>query len=236
MLNSPFPNDAESPRVTKRRLQTNTNGTFVRVVNGEKKGEPFHSSVNIIVTWSLPSVSRIFYKDKYDASKPAASPKCWSNMGDKPEKETPDPQHPNCADCENNIKGSGAGSSRACRYMRRLAVLIEGDTSGDVYQFNVPAKSLFGKGKGNVHPFESYLSYLRSNGEHPDNVVTKVCYSPNSNAIELLFTPLRNVSEEEWQLVKTAQDLPDIKRYTQVVAYSVAEQSPFAETQGFTFS
>jgi hypothetical protein len=202
--------------VTTRRIQTNTNGTFKRIVNGEQIGNAVRGEINLIIVGALPKVSRIFYKDKYDPNKEATLPNCWSNLGDKPEEAAGDPQARNCAECPQNIKGSGANGGRACRFQRRVSVLVEGDASGDVYQFNIPAKSLFGKGTANVHPFESYVKFLLANGESPDNVVTNVSFDANADTMELLFTPLRNISDEEYALVKAAQQRPETEMYTKI--------------------
>jgi hypothetical protein len=67
-----------------------------------------------------------------------------------------------------------------------------------------------------VHPFESYVKFLIANGESPDNVVTQVSYDLNADTMELLFTPLRNISEEEYEQVKAAQSLPETKMYTMI--------------------
>lgn len=201
--------------VTTRRIQTNTNGTFKRIVNGEQIGNAVRGEINLIIVGALPKVSRVFYRDKYDPSK-ATLPNCWSNLGDKPEEAAGDPQSPNCAECPQNIKGSGENGGRACRFQRRISVMVEGDASGDVYQFNIPAKSLFGKGTANVHPFESYVKFLLANGESPDNVVTNVSFDANADTMELLFTPLRNISDEEYAMVKAAQQRPETEMYTKI--------------------
>jgi hypothetical protein len=201
---------------TSRRIQTNTNGTFKRIINGEQIGNAVRGEINLIIVGALPKVSRIFYKEKFDPNKEATLPNCWSNLGDKPEAAAQDVQHSNCADCPQNIKGSGDTGGRACRFQRRVSVLVEGDDSGDVYQFNIPAKSLFGKGSGNIHPFESYVKFLLANGESPDNVVTNVSFDANADTMELLFTPLRNVSDEEYELVIAAQSKPETKLYTMI--------------------
>lgn len=201
---------------TTRRIQTNTNGTFKRMVNGEQIGNAVRGEINVIILHALPKVSRTYYKEKYDPNKEATLPNCWSNLGDKPEEGAEDKQHSNCAECPQNIKGSGDNGSRACRFERRIAVLVEGDSSGDVYQFKIPSKSLFGKGTGNVHPFESYVKFLLANGESPDNVVTNVSFDANADTMELLFTPLRNISDEEYEMVKAAQSRPETKRYTMI--------------------
>jgi hypothetical protein len=201
---------------TSRRIQTNTNGTFKRIINGEQIGNAVRGEINVIIVGALPKVSRIYYREKFDPNKEATLPNCWSNLGDKPEDAAADKQHSNCADCPQNIKGSGENGGKACRYQRRISVLVEGDTSGEVYQFNVPAKSLFGKGTGNVHPFESYVKFLIANGESPDNVVTNISFDVNADTMELLFTPLRNISDEEYELVKAAQHMPETKMYTMI--------------------
>ena len=180
----------------------------------------------------MPKVSRIYYKEKYDPNGEPTLPNCWSNLGDKPEGAAADKQHSNCADCPKNVKGSGENGSKACRYQRRISVLVEGDASGDVYQFNVPAKSLFGKGTNNVHPFESYVKFLIANGESPDNVVTNVSFDANADTMELLFTPLRNISDEEYEMVKATQSKPETKMYTMITvaqADGVKKQPPAVE-------
>jgi hypothetical protein len=205
-----------------RRIATNTNGTFKRMINGEQIGNAIRGEFNAIIVDALPKVSRTFYAGKYDPNAKATLPDCWSNLGDKPEASASNKQHSNCADCPQNVKGSGDNGGRACRFQRRIAILIAGDPTGEVYQFNVPAKSLFGKGNGNVHPFESYVKYLLGNGESPDTVVTNISYDLNADSMELLFTPLRGISDEEYALVVAAQADPETKKYVQLTVSAAA--------------
>ena len=171
---------------TSRRIHANNNGTFKRLVNGETIGDPIRGELNIIIVNALPRVSRIFYAGEYDPDGEPTLPNCWSNLGDIPEEAAEDKQHANCAECPQNIKGSGQLGGRACRFQRRLAILVENDPSGNLYQFNIPAKSLFGKGQGNVHPFESYVRFLIHNGQSPDTVVTTVSFNDDADTLELL--------------------------------------------------
>lgn len=202
---------------TSRRIQTNANGTFKRLVNGKQIGDAIRSEINVIIVYALPKVSRIYYKEDFDPAKEATLPNCWSNLGDKPEEAALDKQHTNCADCAMNIAGSGKSEkSRACRFQRRISVLVENDAPGDVYQFNIPAKSIFGKGTGNVHPFESYIKFLLANGESPDNVVTNISYDLNADSMELAFTPLRGITDQEYAMVKAAQARPETQMYTKI--------------------
>ena len=206
-----------------RRIQTNTNGTFKRLVNGEQIGKAIRGEFNAIIVDALPKVSRTFYAGKYDPDAKPTLPDCWSNLGDKPEEAAGNPQASNCVSCPQNVSGSGDnGKGRACRFQRRIAVILEGDDSGDVYQFNVPAKSLFGKGNGNVHPFESYVKFLIANGESPDGVVTNIAYNLDAETMQIQFTPVRGVSDEEYALVKEARNDPATR---QMIVLTVAAQT-----------
>jgi hypothetical protein len=216
-----------------RRIQTNTNGTFKKLVNGEQIGTAIRGEINLIIVGALPQVSRVYYEAAYDPNAEPTIPDCWSNLGDTPEEGTPNKQHDNCMDCPMNIKGSGQNGSKACRYQRRIAVLLEGDNSGDVYQFNVPAKSLFGKGVGNVHPFEGYVKYLVANGYSPDTVVTNVQYDLEADSMELLFTPVRGVTDDEYDLITKAQAKPETDRYTRITVAQAdgVTKAPKAKTE-----
>lgn len=206
-----------------RRIQTNTNGTFRRVINGEQIGNAIRGEIDVIIVDALPKVSRVFYAEAFDPAKEAKLPDCWSNLGDRPELASGNKQHENCADCPQNIKGSGGGDRRACRFQRRIAVLLVGDDSGDVYQFNIPSKSLFGKGSGNVHPFESYAKFLAGNKLSIDGVVTNISYDLNADSMELLFTPQRETSDEEYILVQAAQAKPETHRLLTINAVAKKE-------------
>ena len=199
-----------------RRIQTNTNGTFKKIINGEQIGGAVRGEFKAVIIGALPKVSRIFYKSKFDPSKEATLPNCWSNLGDKPEEASSDKQSANCATCPQNIKGSGENDSRACKYQRRVSLLLENEFHGEVYQFNIPAKSLFGKGDKNVHPFESYIKYVISNNESPDRVVTKIAFDPDADTMELNFSAERILTQDEFEVVKAAQQRPETERYTKL--------------------
>jgi hypothetical protein len=200
-----------------RRIQTNTNGTFKRIVGGEQIGKAIRGEFNAIIVAMLPKVSRTFYAGKYNPDAKPTLPDCWSNNGDVPEAKAPNRQAANCATCKNNIDGSGEnGKGKACRFQRRVALLLEGDVSGDTYQFNIPAKSLFGKGNGITHPFESYVRFLAANEESVDYVVTNIAYNLDADTMELQFTPVRPITDAEYELVLAAQADPATQRLVQL--------------------
>lgn len=200
-----------------RRIQTNTNGTFRRIVGGEQIGKAIRGEFNAIIVGMLQKPSRTFYAGKYDPDAKPTLPDCWSNDGTAPDAKASNKQAPNCANCPQNIVGSGEnGKGRACRYQRRVALLLENDPSGDAYQFNIPAKSLFGKGSGNTHPFESYVRFLAANEESIDYVVTNIAYNLEAETMELQFTPVRPITDDEYALVLQAQADPETQRLIQL--------------------
>ena len=206
---------------TSRRI-TMSKGVFRRIVNGKEAGKVKDGFINVIVINALPKVSRQFYATAFDPDAAPTLPDCWSNLGDVPDPKAANAQSTNCATCPQNIDGSGTnGKGRACRFNRRIAVLLENDMSGDIYQFNIPAKSLFGKGVGNTHPFESYTKFLPANGESIDRIITQISFDENETADVLKFTPVRHLTDEEIDVVEAAQATQESKR---VIQLTVAQQ------------
>ena len=204
-----------------RRI-TMSKGVFRRIVNGKEAGKVKDGFINVIIINALPKVSRQFYATTFDPDAAPTLPDCWSNLGDVPDPKAANAQSSSCATCPQNVEGSGTnGKGRACRFNRRVAMLLEGDMSGDIYQFNIPAKSLFGKGVGNTHPFESYTKFLPANGESIDRIVTQVAFDENETADVLKFTPVRHLTDEEIDVVEAAQATQEAKS---VIQLTVAQQ------------
>jgi hypothetical protein len=204
---------------TNRRIVAK-NGVFRKMVNGEEVGK-LKGELNIIVVNALPSVSRVFYIEKYDPDAEATLPNCWSNLGEKPEESVSEPQAPNCQSCPQNVAGSGGGTRRACAFQRRIAIILENDPSGEVYQMNLASKTIFGKGEGRVHPFDSYTRYLAANGESIDGIVTTVSFDEDADQTKLFFTPARHLTDEELEVVYRAAATPEAKN---AVRLTVAQQ------------
>ena len=213
------------------RIATNTNGTFKRIVNGEQVGKAIRGEFNAIIVDMLEKPSREYYAGAYDPDAKGTMPDCFSHLGDKPDDKAKNRQAANCASCSMNIDGSGQnGKGKACRFKRKVALLLDGDPSGDLYQFNIPAKSLFGKGNGSTHPFESYCRFLVANNAAPDRVVTTIAYNLDAESMELTFTPDRFITEEELELVEAAQANPLTRKLIQMSAGEVEKKAlPKAE-------
>jgi hypothetical protein len=178
-------------------------GVFRKIVGGEEVGKLTTREMNVIIINARKNVSRVFYAGKYNPDE-IVPPSCFSNDGDVPDPSAEDKQSVSCATCPQNISGSGEGTSRACRYQRRIAILLEGDMSGDVYQLNIPSRSIFGKGEGNIHPFESYTKYIAGNGKNINQIITQVSMDLDSDTAKLFFSPVRHINREEWEVAEPA--------------------------------
>lgn len=204
-----------------RAIRLSNARTFKRVVGGEQIGKSATDELDVIIVDWLAEPSRKFYATAYDKNAKATLPDCWSNDGVVPEAGAKNKQASSCAACPKNVKGSGTGGKgKACRYERRIAVLVAGDPSGDVYQIAIPGASLFSDNDGNVYGFEGYKKFLLASNEALDTVVTRIIYD-DTDTIKVGFKPVRHLTEVEAGLVDAAQDDPDTERYIKLTAGAV---------------
>ena len=185
-------------------------GVFRMMVNGEEIAKNENRAMNIVIVNGAAKVARSFYAGKYVAGE-ATHPDCWSNDGDKPDASIEHPQSSGCEGCPQNIKGSGQGDSRACRYQQRLAVVLADDVNGDIFQLVLPAKSIFGRGDNDKMPFQQYAKYVGSQGKSLSTLVTEMRMDSDSDTPKLTFKPVRFLSREEWIVAKEKGDSPAAK-------------------------
>lgn len=195
------------------------NGIFRKVVNGEEMGK-LKGDLNVVVVGASPKVGRIFYAKQWSPDAEPTAPDCFSNNGQTPDEGASNPQSSRCDDCKQNIKGSGMNNSKACRYSRRLAVVLEQDfdtaLEGSVYQINLSSKSLFGESPAeNIHMFENYSKYLANNGKSLDYTVTQLSFNEDNDNQSLLFTPLRHINKVEYDITSKAS--ADVNTHKMVV-------------------
>jgi hypothetical protein len=167
------------------------NGMFVRVVNGDVAGKLKPPLRVVLVGVAQANAQRQFYIKSYDPNAEATAPDCWSNDGNKPDASIKAPQGKTCETCPQNVKGSGSGNTRACRFERRVAVILPdevgGNNHGDIYQMKFASKSIFGKGAGQVFPLNAYIDYVIANGENIDGVITEVTFNEDNDNQSVLF-------------------------------------------------
>jgi hypothetical protein len=207
---------------TMRRIQLSNGRTFKRVINGEQIGKAATDTLDVIIVDWLVEPSRKFYAAAYDKDAKATLPDCWSNDGVAPEAGASNKQSKACASCPKNVKGSGTGGKgKACRYERRLAVLVAGDPSGDIYQIAIPGASLFSDNDGNVYGFEGYKKFMLASKHALDTVVTRLIYDTEADTAKVGFKPIRHLTEMEASLVDAAQDDPATEKYTMLTVGAV---------------
>ena len=196
-------------------------GVFRMMVAGKEVAKNTDRSMNVAIVSAAPANSRIYYDPAVPYVRGQASaPTCSSTDGNKPNPGTKSPQSSTCATCPQNIAGSGNGDSRACRYQRRLAVALEGDLSGDVYQIILPATSIFGRGTGTQQlPLEAYVRMLHGNRVGADSVITKMEFDTDSSTPKLVFSPVRYLEENEQAIVDRQADTPEAEQAIGLNAY-----------------
>ena len=183
---------------------------FRMMVDGKEIAQNEDRAMNIIVAAANANVSRTFYAGTYQEGQ-ATAPSCFSNDGITPDIKSEQPQASKCASCAQNIKGSGQGDSRACRFSQRLAVLLENDIRGDVYQLTLPAQSIFGAAENGKMPLQSYAKFLGSHGLPITAVVTEMRFDTASATPRLTFKAVRPLNEEELSMAQEKGQSADAK-------------------------
>jgi hypothetical protein len=174
-------------------------GVFRLLAGGKEITSIEDRHLDVIIVKAAPKVARVFYAAKYDNTAAAAAPDCWSNDGEKPDASLKEPQAKSCAQCAQNIAGSGNGQSRACRYQQRLAVVLANNPEGEVMQLTLPATSIFGKEDGDKRPLQAYARYLAAQTPpiSPDMVVTRMKFDMKSESPKLVFAAQAWVDDYE---------------------------------------
>ena len=199
------------------------NGIFRKTVGGEEMGK-IKGDINAIIVNASPAVGRIFYAQQWSPDAEPTAPDCFSNDGRSPDAGATNPQAERCDSCQKNIKGSGQGNSKACRYSRRIALVLEEDfgtsLEGSVYQMNLASKSLFGDSVGdNTHTFENYAKYLSNNGKSLDYVITQISFNEDNDNQSVLFTPTRYIVKNEHAVASKVASTPEVLKMVVMTPY-----------------
>ena len=198
------------------------NGIFRKVVGGDEMGK-IKGNLNVVIINAAPHVGRIFYAKAWSPDAEPTAPDCFSNDGRAPDKSVAEPPADRCDSCPNNIKGSGMGNSKACRYSRRIALMLLDDfgtpLEGDVYQMNLPSKSLFGDNVGDRFTFENYSKYLLNNGKSVDWFVTEISFNEDNDNQSVLFEPVGHINRTIYEVIRPAQERDDVKKMVVMTPY-----------------
>jgi len=177
---------------------------FRMLVGGKEVAVNEDRAMQMVVVRAADANSRTYYGGQYEKGV-KARPKCWSDDGAKPHDKVQTPQNKSCNGCPQDVKGSGQGDSKACRYGRRVAVLLASDIQGDIYAMNINASSLFGQGEGRKMGLQQYARFLGGHGIEVNAVVTEMRFD-TSGPMKLVFSAVRPLEEDEWKLVQSRMD------------------------------
>jgi hypothetical protein len=192
-------------------------GVFRLIADGKEVAAVEERYLDVVIVNAAPKVGRTFYAGTYDENNVTA-PDCWSVDGNKPDASVKAPQCANCASCPQNVKGSGQGDSRACRYSQKLAVLLANDIEGDVMQLSLAATSLFGKAEGENRPMQEHSRWLIAQGIDPTMLITRLKFDTKAATPKLFFKPMRWLTDDEYAVTKGKGESEDaIKAITMSV-------------------
>lgn len=180
------------------------NNVFTMMVGGKSVAVNEDRAMSIVVVRAAEANSRTYYGGQYEKGV-KSRPVCWSDDSTAPSDKVKSPQHKTCNGCPQDIKGSGQGDSKACRYSRRLAVLLASDMDGDIYAMNINASSLFGQGEGRKMGLQQYARFLGGHGIEVSAVVTEMRFDTSAN-MKLVFSAVRPLEEHEWAKVMARMD------------------------------
>lgn len=198
-------------------------GVFRMIVGGEEIAKNEERGINLVFVAAAPSVGRTYYTGVYEEGV-ATAPACWSADGRTPDAAVERPQASSCATCPQNIKGSGQGESRACRYSRRFAVVLEGDIGGNVYRLQLPATSLFGEAKNEKMPMTAYAKFLAGHQVPMSGIVTEARFDTEAAVPVLRFRAVRPLTKEELGVAR-AQAVSDDAQQAVEVKFAAAADS-----------
>jgi hypothetical protein len=202
---------------TSRRISIR-GGRFREMVNGEQVNVNSSGSLNVVVL-GTSKIGRTYFEGTYDPENPSG-PTCWSADSETPAADVPAEKRKAaaCRNCPMNIKGSGQGNGRACRFNQRLAVAIEGQYD-KVYQLQLPATSLFGDAKDNKYGMQAYARFMDARGFPVSAVVTTAYFDENSETPKLFFKAARPLNDQELVQVEALMNDPDVKKATTLTVY-----------------
>ena len=181
-----------------KRISTK-GGVFRLIAGGKEVAAIDDRHLDVVIVQAAPKISRTFYAGTYEEGNTSA-PTCWSADGDKPDASIEEPQSDSCASCPQNMKGSGTGETRACRFSQRLAVVLANDMEGDVMQLTLAATSIFGKEDGDKRPLQAYARYLAAQNINPETLVTRLKFDTKAAVPKLFFQPVRWLTDDEYEV------------------------------------
>jgi hypothetical protein len=209
-------------------------GLFRMIVDGKEVAKNEDRGMDIVIIKAAEKTGRTFYEGVYQEGANTA-PDCFSNDGERPDPRSANKQSNACVTCPKNVAGTGNnGKGRACRYNRRLAVVLANDIKNShIYQLVLPATSIFGQGENGKMPLEQYARFLAGHSIGVTAVVTEARFDTSSTSPKLTFSAVRALTEEEYAIVANKKTHPDA---LSAVAFTPATTPQTSKPAGSPFT
>jgi hypothetical protein len=203
-------------------------GVFRLMADGKEITSIDDRHLDVVIVNAAPKISRTFYAGQYVEGE-TKGPDCWSANGDTPDPSIEEPQASDCASCPMNVKGSGQGESKACRFSQRLAVVLANDVQGDVMQLTLAATSIFGKEEGDKRPLQAYARYLAAQNINPETLVTRLRFDTKAAVPKLFFQPVRWLEDDEYEIAAKKGASTEAKMAVTMSVAKPTEKAPQLE-------
>jgi len=174
---------------------------FHVIKGGVEEGVLETKYCDVILVGAVPHISRQFYAKAFEEGV-AAAPVCYSIEGKVPEQDSKEPQASTCNGCQWNVKGSalnGNSKAKACGFLRRTAVILNGDPDFTIFQLDMKSLSLWNDGDPakNIYSFQEYAKKLQAHNIDPGTVITRLRFDPNAGVPALTFQAIGFASQDQ---------------------------------------
>jgi hypothetical protein len=189
---------------------------FREMVGGKEVRVNEDRAMNVAIV-GVSNLSRIWYGNVQYVKGQKTKPMCWSSDAEKPSPDVPEAQRQatSCRNCKQDIKGSGQGDSKACRFQRRIAVMLDGEIEQrKVYQITLPSTSIFGDSDNGKMPLHAYALHCKSHSTPIEAIVTELRFDTASSTPKLIFKEVRFLTDSEADVVLEMRSHEDTIRAT----------------------
>lgn len=219
-----FTGNITGSSITSKRISIRNN-VFRLVVNGKEIDKSDARHLDVVIVNASPHVHRMYFSGEYKPGMKVSPPACWTSDSVKPDESIEAPQASSCAECEQNIKGSGPNGTKACRFSRRIAVVRADNLDGDIFQVTLPSQSIFGNGIAERRPLHEYTDYVRANNQNLMSVVSRMSFDMDSSSTKVGFKPIRVLNDEEYAICAEKSKSDDAKRAITLTVSAHKEES-----------
>ena len=197
--------------------------------------------LDVVIIRANPKTSKLYFEGSY-APDSGAPPACYSDNGIGPSSNALQPQSPTCSACPHNQMNSkinpqtGKGS-KACSDRKKIAFIIPGDPSVNVYELQVPPDSL-----GALKSYSAFLSQQATGGQRKVDIgdmVTRLSFDAEASHPRLKFEPVGWADDAytlqmidyiyDQQLDVAAVGLNDVPADPEIVKQTIGLRAQYAQ-------